>query len=175
MMTGRVEIRREQPGDVAAIRNVHDLAFGRPAEGTVVDRLREVCPECVSLVAVVEGRIVGHVFFSPVVLESDEGRAVTGMGLAPLALLPEHQGQGIGTELAASGLALARELACPFVVVLGHPGYYPRFGFERASRHGIRCQWEVPDEVFMVLVVGEDAIRGAKGVARYRSEWSDAT
>jgi putative acetyltransferase len=174
MMAGRVEIRREQPQDVAAIHNVHDLAFGRPVEGAVVDRLRGVCPECVSLVAVLEGGIAGHVLFSPVVLESDDGRTVIGMGLAPLAVLPEHQGRGIGTELAASGLGLLREMACPFVVVLGHPGYYPRFGFERASRYGIRCQWEVPDEVFMVLVESRDAIHGANGVARYRTEWDDA-
>jgi len=174
MMAGDVEIRREQPQDVAAIRNVHDLAFGRPVEGGIVDRLREVCPGCVSFVAVLEGGIAGHVLFSPVVLESDDGRTVIGMGLAPLAVLPEHQGRGIVTELAASGLELVREMACPFVVVLGHPGYYPRFGFERASRYGIRCQWEVPDEVFMVLVESRDAIGGAKGVARYRAEWDEA-
>ena len=175
MITGGVEIRRERPYDAAAIRNVHDLAFGRPAEGAVVDRLREICPECVSLVAVLEGRVVGHVLFSPVVLECDDARTLAGMGLAPLAVLPDHQGQGIGTRLAASGLALVREMACPFVVVLGHPGYYPRFGFERASRYGIRCRWEVPDEAFMILVASPEAMRGAKGVARYRDEFDDAT
>jgi putative acetyltransferase len=97
------------------------------------------------------------------------------MGLAPLAVLPDYQGQGIGSGLVEHGLAVLRERGCPFVVVLGHPDYYPRFGFKRASAHGLASQWDgVPDEVFMVLVLDADAMAGAGGVARYRHEFDEA-
>ena len=169
------EIRRERREDIPGIRNVHDLAFRRSEEGTVVDRVREAFDGLVSLVAVVEGRVVGHVLFSPVRIETGEGRDVFGMGLAPLAVLPEYQRRGIGTELMEAGLAALGQTSCPFVVVLGHPDYYPRFGFEPASRRGIRCKWDVPDEAFMVLVMDEEAMRGVAGLAHYRPEWDAAT
>jgi putative acetyltransferase len=96
------------------------------------------------------------------------------MGLAPVAVLPERQNQGIGSALVTAGLAIIRGSSCPFVIVLGHPDYYPRFGFEPAAGHGIRCQWDVPDEAFMILVLEEEAMRGASGPARYRPEWDAA-
>ena len=171
-----VEIRREQPEDVIEIRNVNDRAFGQPNEGAVVDQLRRACEGLVSLVAVVEGQVVGHILFSPARIEAEDGREVLGMGLAPLAVLPEHQRRGIGTELATAGLAIVRQTPCPFVIVLGHDTYYPRFGFEPASMYGLRCQWPgVPDEAFMVLLLDADAMRGVSGVARYCSEWDAAT
>jgi putative acetyltransferase len=165
------EIRREQPGDLAAIRNVNDRAFGRPDEGAAIERLREACEELVSLVAVVDGRVVGHILFSPTRLDTEDGGELSGMGLAPVAVLPEWQRQGIGSELVRAGLATIRQTPCPFTVVLGHPTYYPRFGFEPAARHGIRCQWDVPEEAFMLLVMDRNTMRGASGVVRYRSEW----
>jgi putative acetyltransferase len=119
--------------------------------------------------------VVGHVLFSPARIETGAGGEVLGMGLAPLAVLPEYQGQRIGTELAEAGLAAIRQTPCPFVIVLGHPDYYPRFGFEPASRRGIRCKWDVPDEAFMVLVIDEAAMRDVAGLAHYRPEWDAAT
>jgi putative acetyltransferase len=172
---GIVEVRLERPEDIPGIRAVQNRAFGRPEECAVVDRLRAVCEGLVSLVAVDEGQVVGHVLFSPAWIETGGGREVPGMGLAPLAVLPECQRQGIGTELTKAGLAAIRQTPCPFVIVLGHPGYYPRFGFEPASRRGIRCRWEVPDEAFMVLVLDEEAMRGVAGLAHYRPEWDAAT
>ncbi len=169
------EILPERPEDIPAIRNVHDRAFGRPEEGAVVDRLRGACDGLVSLVAVAEGRVVGHVMFSPARIETEGGGEVTGMGLAPLAVLPEFQRQGIGTQLVTVGLDVLRREPCPFVVVLGHPAYYPRFGFVRASGLGIGCKWNVPDDAFMVLVLDEDAMRGASGTALYRDELDAAT
>lgn len=83
------------------------------------------------------------------------------MGVGPLAVIPERRRQGLGSALVERGLALLRERECPFLVVLGHPGHYPRFGFERASRHGPACQWEgVPDEAFMVLTLDPDTMQG---------------
>ena len=97
------------------------------------------------------------------------------MGLAPMAVLPDYQHQGIGSQLVTSGLEILRQRNCPYVVVLGHPEYYPRFGFVPASRHGIVCQWEgVPDGAFMVLIFDEAIMSGVSGVVRYRDEFEEA-
>jgi putative acetyltransferase len=97
------------------------------------------------------------------------------MGLAPLAVIPDRRRQGIGSALVRRGLELLRTDGYPFVIVLGHPEYYPRFGFERASAHGLACQWkDVPGEALRVLVFDPDALRGVSGVARYRDEFDAA-
>jgi putative acetyltransferase len=169
-----IEIRAEQPGDIAVVREINERAFGRPLEAQIVDRLRENCPELISRVAVLDDRLVGHILFSPVVLESRAG-VIHGMGLAPMAVLPAHQHQGIGSRLVHGGLAALRETGCPFVIVLGHPDYYPRFGFKPASQYGLRCQWDgVPDSAFMALVLDEGRLCGASGVVRYRHEFDEA-
>jgi putative acetyltransferase len=166
-------IRPERPGDSTQIRHVNELAFGQPAEADLVDTLRTTCSEALSLVAEDGGEIVGHILFTPVVVE---GRLVSGMGLAPMAVLPDRQRQGIGSQLVKRGLDHLRERGCPFVVVVGHPEYYPRFGFEPASKHGLACQWEgMPDAAFMVLVLDEHAMEGVSGVARYRDEFNQVT
>lgn len=169
-----VQTRRERPEDVPAIRIVNEKAFGQAQEADVVDRLRQRSDELLSLVAVDEGRLVGHILFSPVTIDG-HAPIVGGMGLAPMAVLPEYQQQGIGSLLVEEGLEILRGSSCPFVIVLGHPGYYPRFGFKRASRYGLTSQWDgVPDEAFMVLVFDESAMEGASGVARYRREFDEA-
>ncbi len=96
------------------------------------------------------------------------------MGLAPMAVLPDRQRQGIGSDLVRGGLNILRERNCPFVVVVGHPEYYPRFGFEPASTHGLASQWEgMPDAAFIVLVLDVDAMAGLSGVAKYREEFDE--
>jgi putative acetyltransferase len=166
-------IRLEDPRDVAGVRVVNEEAFAQFEEADIVDTLRRTCHECVSLVAE-DGGIVGHILFSPAVVETD-GRRVVGMGLAPMAVMPDRQRQGIGSALVEQGLAMLRERGCPFVIVLGHPEFYPRFGFERASAYGLTCQWDgVPDEAFMVLIFDSRATEGMSGVARYRDEFSAA-
>lgn len=171
-------IRVERPEDVVGIHRVNELAFARPEEADVVDRLRQASIPFLSLVAEDGGAIVGHVLFTPVIVDDGErhaGQHVAGMGLAPLAVTPERQRQGIGTLLVQRGLELLRTDGCSFVIVLGHPEYYPRFGFARASLHGLTCQWkDVPDEAFMVLVFDTKAMQDATGVARYRDEFDAA-
>jgi putative acetyltransferase len=169
-----INIRLERPEDFAAVRVVNEEAFEQSAEANIVDQVRRACPDSLSLVAEDGNDVVGHILFSPVVVETS-GRRVTGMGLAPMAVVPDRQRQGIGTRLVERGLVILRERDCPYVVVLGHPGYYPRFGFRRASNHGLSSQWEgVPDEAFMVLILDGDAMAGTSGVARYRDEFNDA-
>jgi putative acetyltransferase len=169
-----VQIRRERPEDVPAIRIVNEKAFGQPQEAAVVDALRRACDGLLSLVAIDDGRLVGHILFSPATIDG-HAPIVGGMGLAPMAVLPECQRQGIGSLLVKKGLEILRASSCPFVIVLGHPEYYPRFGFERASKYHLRSQWDgVPDEAFMALVFDEPAMESVSGVARYRREFDEA-
>ncbi len=171
-MDALVRVRTEQPADAAAVREVNDAAFGRPIEGSLVASLRDAYPEVLSLVADAEGVVVGHTLFTPVTID---GWAEVGMALATLAVLPHRQHQGIGSALVQAGLRLLQERACPFVTVVGHPGFYPRFGFQPATRFGLRCQWPaVPEEAFMVLELRPAALQGASGVARYPHEFDAA-
>lgn len=167
-------VRREQPRDVPKIRVVNKRAFGQDQEASVVDRLRENCNSILSLVALVGNEVVGHILFSPAVIEGDNGRLV-GSGLAPLAVLPEYQKKGIGSELVQTGVARIREGGCPYIIVLGYAKYYTRFGFEPANRYGISSEWEVADdEAFMTLFLNRRAMKDVTGVARYREEWAGA-
>lgn len=169
-----VTIRAERPGDEAAIGALNDAAFGGPVEGAIVDALRASGCALISFVATVGEQIVGHILFSPVTIEAPTG-PVTGMGLAPMAVAPDAQSRGIGARLVRAGLKEVRAKSHPFVVVLGHAHYYPRFGFVPASRHGIRCAWDgVPDEAFMAIVLDERAMGGVSGTARYRPEFDAA-
>jgi len=169
-----IEIREEEQKDYDSVRILNDLAFGQSAEGHIVDKLRKACKQTISLVAVSGEKIVGHIFFSPAAITHNEAHII-GMGLAPMAVLPEFQNQGIGSLLVKEGLRRIKETDCPFIIVLGHEHYYPRFGFERASIFGLKAQWEdVPDEAFMVMVLNKTAMAGVSGVAKYRSEFDEA-
>ena len=169
-----IVIRPEQPDDITAVRAINRAAFGEPAEADIVDSLRETCPDAVSLVAVEDDKILGHIFFSAAVVSGDD-KVTQGMGLAPMAVLPERQRQGIGSMLVEAGIDVLRGRNCPFIIVVGHSEYYPRFGFVPASRHGLSCQWEgVPAEAFMVLILDESAMVGVSGTARYRDEFDQA-
>ncbi|KPJ61701.1 MAG: hypothetical protein AMJ46_00140 [Latescibacteria bacterium DG_63] len=167
-----MEIRKEEPDDVDSIRELNQEAFGQAQEAEIVDKLRENCSDLLSLVAVVENQVVGHILFSPALIEGED-RTLRGMALAPMAVLPDYQRQGIGSALVRDGITRLADTPCPFVIVLGHAEYYPRFGFEPAGRHGIRSEWDVPDEVFMILVLDTARVGGLSGTARYRSEFSD--
>ena len=168
------KIRFEKPEDIAFIHSVNEQAFGRVSEAKLVDTLRLACTDHLSLVADDNGSIIGHLMFTPVVV-TDGKQKTEGMGLAPMAVLPSRQRQGIGTQLVDSGLQILKEKGCPFVIVLGHPEDYPRFGFQAASGCNIRTQWDgVPDEAFMILVMDHEAMQNVSGVATFRDEFNDA-
>lgn len=169
-----VSIRQEQPEDVIPVRMINEKAFGQPSEARIVDSIRGACADAVSLVAVDDDQIVGHIFFSPVFIPGQID-VLQGMGLAPMAVLPERQHQGIGSLLARAGIEAMCKLNCPFIIVLGHPEYYPRFGFVPASQYGLSCQWDgIPDEVFMILILNEKTMVGISGMAKYRDEFDEA-
>ena len=167
-----IEIRQEQPRDIRQIQQLNIQAFGGRQEAELVDKLRSRCSDLLSLVAVLQDKVVGHILFSPVSVSSNQ-RTVVGMGLAPMAVIPEYQRQGIGGSLIKTGIAKLTKKRCPFLVVLGHPDYYPRFGFEPASGCGIRSEWKVPDEAFLIMVLNQSQIKGINGVVNYRSEFSE--
>jgi putative acetyltransferase len=152
-----IDVRpQRRPDDLEAIRLVNRAAFDGERETSAFDEFRANRDDIISLVATDAETVVGHVLFSPVTLKR-ANRMVPGMGLGQLAVLPGYQRQGIGSRLAEIGLEKLRAADCPFVIVVGHAGYYPRFGFEIASRHGIECQWKgIPDENFMVVFLDAD-------------------
>jgi putative acetyltransferase len=164
-------IRAETIEDQAEVRVVNESAFGRPNEADLIDALRANAVPFISLVAIVDYKVVGHIFFSPVTIESKETTFV-GMGLAPMAVLPDRQNQGVGGALVREGLEECRRRGYDIVVVLGHSKYYPRFGFERASAKGLRCEYDVADEVFMLAELRPGALAGRQGLVKYHPEFA---
>lgn len=164
-------IRPEGPGDSEGVRAVNQSAFGQADEANIVDRLRESGHSLLSLVATIDDQVVGHIQFSPVSIQPGD-TVFHGAGLGPLAVLPDFQGQGIGTALVEAGLSIIDDGTCPFVVVLGHPGYYPRFGFQPASDYDISSQWEdFPEEHFMIVIFDHELKADLSGIVRYGDEF----
>lgn len=165
-----MNVRNEQAVDVPAIRRVNELAFGRADEAILVDAVRASGKATVSLVATDGSEVVGHILFSPVTIEA-AGGALSIVGLAPMAVLPERQRGGIGSMLVRAGLERCGALGHSAAVVLGHPEYYPRFGFAPASRFGIRSEYAAPDEAFLAIELRPGALDAAAGRARYAEEF----
>lgn len=161
-------IRPERPQDHGAIERVNCCAFGQPDEARLVAsiRLTRGFDPSLSLVAIRYGQVVGHILFSPMQIEAKNGKAPA-LALAPMAVLPECQRQGIGSELVHAGLDAARRAGHRIVVVVGHGEYYPRFGFVAAGKYGLRSPFPVPDEVFMVMALSPGSLAGVSGVVRY--------
>jgi putative acetyltransferase len=162
-----VEIIEERAGDIAAIRDLNQRAFEQNQEANIVDALRSNGGALLSLVATVNGQVVGHIMYTPTSIGGLRGAA-----LGPMAVLPELQRQGIGSQLVEAGNRRIEQGGCPFIIVVGHPEFYPRFGFTPARARGITCEWDLPDDVFMILVLDEAEMQGVSGLAKYRDEFS---
>ncbi len=165
-----IEARIETTEDFDAIRAVNTAAFGRENEANLVDQLR-LAASTLSFVAVQGEQVVGHIFFSSVSVEGNCPKDLLMLGLAPMAVLPEYQRQGIGSLLIQHSLKACSESGCHAVVVLGHPEYYPRFGFVPAREKELECEYGVPDEVFMILELESGVLRGCRGTVKYRPEF----
>ena len=162
-----MKIREEKTTDIEQIWKVNSEAFEGNTEANLVNTLRSSGCEYVSLVAEMDGEIVGHVIFTPVELTGDE-KTLRMMGLGPMAVLSQYQNQGIGSELVKKGIERCKTTGIDAIVVLGHPGYYPKFGFVPSSNYGIKSEYEVPDEVFMIMELKSGSLNGHEGIVVYQ-------
>lgn len=163
-------IRPEHPADRADVRVVNELAFGQPGEANLVEALHVEDAAVISLVAEIDREVVGHILFSRVTVEHGAGRKLLGGG--PMCVVPDLQRQGIGTQLVREGLARCAAAGFDGVVVVGHPDYYPRFGFVPASRFGLCCEYDVQDDVFMALALPGRSLAGVSGLVRYHEAFA---
>jgi putative acetyltransferase len=159
-----VAVRPETPDDWEAVRRVNRLAFGGDDEARLVEALRDGGYARVSLVAETGGQVVGHVLFSELPIVT-EGGAVGALALAPLAVVPSHQRKGVGSVLVREGLRSCTEAGHRIVVVLGHPEFYPRFGFSAKLAGRLKSPFSGP--AFMVLGLVPGALDGVEGEVRY--------
>ncbi|MEQ8315553.1 MAG: N-acetyltransferase [Gammaproteobacteria bacterium] len=166
-----VQIRNEESPDREKIYRINLAAFPTDAEAKLVDQLRLRADLCISLVAARHDDLIGHLMLSPVTLDSATDLNL--MGLAPMAVLPEMQNQGIGSLLVTAGLQRCQELGIGAVVVLGHPQYYPSFGFVPASQFGISSHYDVPDEVFMAQELIPDYLAHHSGKISYHPAFAE--
>jgi putative acetyltransferase len=166
-------IRPETPEDIDSIRFVNEQAFGQEDESKLIEKLRNHGVLTISLVAVQDGEIVGYIAFSPVAVESGLS-SFEAIALAPMAVLPAYQRKGIGSQMVRAGLEECLRLGHEIVVVLGHPDYYPRFGFVLARPKGIDCEFEVPEEAWMILELREGALAGRGGNVKFQPEFHEA-
>jgi len=174
-----IHIRALKSADIAAAdaitRAAFEAEFGSIAEATLIGRLRKQEPEAFELVAVKGEEVVGHIIMSPVVVEAPTGAREIGpvMGLGPMSVRPDLQNGGIGADLVHAALCEAWDREVHAVVVLGHPSYYPKFGFQRASALGLKLPYEVPDDAFMVLA--RSGVHVPTGVVHYSEAFGKIT
>lgn len=166
-----LSLRPEAPSDADAIRRLHEIAFGQPDEAALVDRLRPT-DGYIGRVALRHEVLVGHIAFSAMTL-SPARPGLTILGLAPMAVLPELQREGLGSALVRAGLDACRDAGADAVFVLGHPDYYPRFGFTPAADLGLASEYDVPREAFMVVEIRAGALDDVSGVAQYHPAFSE--
>ena len=159
-----VVIGREGGEAQAAVRLIHEAAFERPDEADLIDRLRREGAILLSLVAEVEKQLVGHILFSRMWIDSESGSRAA-VALAPVAVLPSHQGKGIGGKLIQSGMDRLRDGGESIVLVLGHPEYYSRFGFSTGKARGLKSPF--PPHAYMAAELRKDALTGICGTVRY--------
>ena len=166
-------IRKEEENDHKNIYEVNRLAFEQENESKLIEKIRvgsNFIPD-LSLVADINNRIIGHILFSKIKIIGNS--IFETLALAPVAVLPEFQKQGIGSNLINRGMEKAKELGFDSIIVLGHKDYYPKFGFKRASKWNIKCCFEVPDEAFMAVELIDGALRGKEGTIKYPDEFMD--
>ena len=163
-----MNIRKEKDSDKEKIWKVNAEAFETEAEANLVNALRDSGISFISLVAEKDEEIVGHILFTPVELIGDDS-GLKLMGLAPMAVLTELRKKGIGSKLVKTGIEKCSTHGYDAVVVLGHPEYYPKFGFVSLIKYGIKSEYDVPDEAFMVLELKEGSLKYKNGVIKYHA------
>jgi len=168
-------IRPELKGDFEAVSKIHLSAFNQSFEAELVDNLRRhsLFAKSISLVALFKNLPVGHLLLFPVFIKGDRTVFAT-LSLAPMAVLPDFQRLGIGSKLVETALDEAKTSQFGSVIVLGHPGFYPRFGFKPASQFYIKSPFDVPDEAFMVAELEAGSLKGIAGTVEYPASFFSA-
>lgn len=169
-----IKVRCEIKDDYPRISEINNAAFNQPNEAILVEKLRKT-PDFIpdlSLVAETEGEVVGHILFYPIKIDSGKIKHDS-LALAPMSVHPDYQNRGIGSRLVNEGLRKAKSLGCGSVIVLGHSGYYPRFGFEKASKWSINAPFDVPDDVFLALELKKNGLKNIKGTVEYPNEFNE--
>lgn len=179
-MTPNITIRKEIPNDhnwviELTAKAFETMPFSEGDEDQLVARLRNApgfIPE-LSLVAELDGLIVGHILFTPLVIDNGQ-QQFESLVLGPVSVLPEFQKQGIGGKLIRAGHQKAIELGFRSVILIGHPEYYPRFGYKPASTWGIKTHYELPsDDVFMAVELTEGALKNVSGMVIFPPEFGE--
>ena len=157
-------IRKEEKKDLDEIRHINDICFNGDYESKLIDNLRKGSNFLLSLVAEDNGKIIGHIMYSRIKIGGIDSAA-----LAPMCVVPECQKTGIGTELIKESIRYLKEMKEKSIVVLGHTGFYSRLGFEKAADYKVKCPFDVPEEVFMVLELEKGSIK--EGMVVYGEEF----
>jgi len=170
-----IKIRHERKNDYDEIKRINDLAFGQENEGKMIEALRKTSnyDTRLSLVAILDNNIIGHILFYQVKIKTNQGK-LTVLSLAPIAVHPHYQNKGIGSQLVRKGIEVAKDCGFDAIIVVGHPTYYPRFGFKKASIYEIKCPFEVPDEAFLALEIKENILKNCKGTIEFPKEYFEA-
>lgn len=170
----KITITPEKEKDYEHIKKVNDLAFNQINEGQLVDKLRNT--PCfvreLSLVAKYEDEIIGYALFYPITIKKDS-RTCDSLSLGPVSVLPKYQNKGIGSKLIKTGLEIARKLGFRPVIVIGHPEFYPRFAFEKASKWRIVSPYPVPEGAFLAKELVASGLEGCDGAAQYPVEFDE--
>lgn len=166
-----LNIRPETPNDLIAIHHINERAFGQPDEAKLVNNLRDEGAVVLSLVAQKQAAVIGHILFCRIQIQTPKKR-LNAVSLSPMAVLPEFQGQGIGSQLVQAGLAELRASGESVVTVLGYPEYYPRHGFRPAQDYNIKCPYEVPPAAWMLMELKPKALAKQNGVVVYPHAFS---
>jgi putative acetyltransferase len=165
-----MEVRFESENDIDNVWRLNSQAFPTIAEADLVNTLRSEA-DCISLVAEVNGQIVGHILFSPVHIGVTTNLSL--VGLAPMAVVPEMQNNGIGSKLIHRGISECQSKDVDAIVVLGHPNYYPKFGFQPSVKFGIKSEYDVPDDVFMIQELSSKSLESINGTIRYHDAFKN--
>ena len=161
-----MKIREEEITDAKTIWDINVDAFESEAEANLVNALRKSGCTFISLVAETDNKAVGHILFTPVELTGTKNKLKI-IGLAPMAVLRQYQNKSIGSKLVKTGIEHCQSKGYDAVVVLGHPNYYPKFGFVPSVTYGIKSEYEVPDEVFMILELVPNSLKDHQGIIKY--------
>jgi predicted N-acetyltransferase YhbS len=168
-----IQIRPEHKNDLSVISMINDMAFGQENEGNLVVKLRKNRNfiKDLSLVACMGNEIIGHILFSKIIIKN-ENEEFESLALAPMSVISELQGLGIGSELIKKGLQKATKLGYESVIVLGHENYYPKFKFTPASQFQITCPFKVPDANFMAIELQKGNLENVSGCVEYPKEFN---